>query len=64
MLLEANRHKHVIAPAINWLYTTVYEAAAFGFPAGSPMQVAYKKELETAILALKEMRRRGVTILP
>lgn len=63
-MLEKAKHKHVVAPAINWLYTTVHEAEPFGYTLQQAEKVGYKKELEVAIRALREMRRRGITILP
>ncbi len=63
-LLEKEKHKHVVAPAINWLYTTVHEAEPFGYTFEQAERVGYKKELEVAIEALKEMNRRGITVLP
>ncbi|OKL60734.1 hypothetical protein UA08_04375 [Talaromyces atroroseus] len=63
-MLAKAKHKHVVAPAINWLYTTVHEAEPFGYTFEQAEKVGYKKELETAVSALKEMRRRGITILP
>ena len=52
------------APAINWLYSTLYDAAAFGYPQTKAETVGYKRELEIAIAGLKEMHRRGIKILP
>jgi imidazolonepropionase-like amidohydrolase len=63
-LLEKNKHKHVVAPGLNWLYATIYEAAAFGYSPEQAEKVGYKKELEIAIRGLKEMHERGVTVLP
>ncbi|KAH8695457.1 5-carboxymethyl-2-hydroxymuconate isomerase [Talaromyces proteolyticus] len=63
-MLEKAKHKHVVAPAINWLYTTVHEAEPYGYTFEQAEKVGYKQELEVAIRALREMRRRGITILP
>lgn len=63
-MLVKNKHKHVVAPAINWLYATVYDAEPFGYSFEKAEEVGYKRELEVAITALKEMHRRGVTVLP
>lgn len=63
-LLEEAKHRLVVAPAINWLYTTVHEATPFGYTFEKAEQVGYKKELEIAIKALKEMHKRGITVLP
>lgn len=60
-------HAHLYicsAPAINWLYATLNDAAAFGYPQPKADSVGYKRELEIAIAGLKEMHRRGIRILP
>ena len=63
-MLEKNKHKHVVAPGINWLWATVYEAAPFGYSFEKAEQVGYMKELQIAIRGLKEMHERGITVLP
>ncbi|KAK3171314.1 hypothetical protein OEA41_003398 [Lepraria neglecta] len=61
--LEKNKHKHVVAPGINWLWATVYEAAPFRYSFENAEAVGYMKELQIAIRALKEMHHRGITVL-
>lgn len=63
-LLEKYKHRHIVAPGLNWLYCTLYEAEAFGYPPSKAESVGYKKELEVAIRGLREMHRRGITVLP
>ncbi|KAK4945758.1 hypothetical protein LTR10_015106 [Elasticomyces elasticus] len=63
-MLEVKRNRHVVAPGINWLIATLYEAEAFGYPQSKAEKVGYKKELETAIRGLREMHRRGIVVLP
>ena len=63
-MLEKAKHKHVVAPGINWLWATVYEAGPFGYSFDKAESVGYMKELQTAIKGLKEMHERGITILP
>ena len=63
-MLEANKDWVFVAPGINWLVATLYEAEAFGFPQEAAEAVGYKKELEMAIAGLREMHRRGVKVLP
>ncbi|KAL3434034.1 hypothetical protein BDV09DRAFT_204998 [Aspergillus tetrazonus] len=62
--LEKKRSRHVVVPAINWLYATLYEAGAFGYATEAAEKVGYKKELEAAIRGLREMHRRGIVVLP
>ena len=63
-MLEANKDWVFVAPGINWLIATLYEADAFGFPQEAAEAVGYKKELEMAEAGLREMHRRGIKILP
>lgn len=63
-LLEANKDRLFVAPGINWLIATLYEAEAFGFPQEAAEAVGYGHELEVAIEGLREMHRRGIRILP
>ncbi|MBC3192837.1 amidohydrolase family protein [Pseudonocardia sp. C8] len=63
-MLEANKDWVFVAPGINWLVATLYEAESFGFPQEAAEAVGYKKELDVAIEGLREMHRRGIKILP
>ncbi|MDI1489553.1 MAG: hypothetical protein OHK93_000750 [Ramalina farinacea] len=63
-MLKKAKSKHVVAPGINWLWATVYEAAPFGYSFEKAEQVGYMEELQIAIRALKEMHKRGITVLP
>lgn len=63
-LLEANKHRHIVAPGLNWLVATLHEAADFGYPFEKAEQAGYQRELDAAVTALKEMHRRGIAVLP
>lgn len=63
-MLDKAKHKHIVAPGLNWLIATIYEAGAFGYSFEKAEQVGYKKELDAAVKGLKEMHRRGITVLP
>ncbi len=63
-MLEKAKSKHVVAPGINWLHAMLYEAAPFGYTYEKAVQVGYLREYEAAIKGLKEMHRRGITVLP
>jgi imidazolonepropionase-like amidohydrolase len=63
-MLEKAKEKHIVAPGLNWLWGTLYEAAAFGYSFEKAEQVGYKAELDAAVKCLKEMHRRGITVLP
>lgn len=62
--LEKNKSRHIVAPALNWLYATTYEAGPFGYSFDKAEQDGYKKELDVAIRVCKEMHQRGITVLP
>ncbi|KAI9463868.1 hypothetical protein HD554DRAFT_2175396 [Boletus coccyginus] len=61
--LEAQKDRVFVAPALNWLYSTLNDAASFGYPLEKAESVGYARELEIAVAGLKEMKRRGVKIL-
>jgi len=62
-MLEVQKDRVVVAPALNWLVATVEDAAAFGYPQSKAESVGYKRELEIAVSGLKEMKRRGIKVL-
>ncbi|KAH0431849.1 isoaspartyl dipeptidase-like protein [Colletotrichum camelliae] len=63
-MLENNRHTSIVAPAINWLVATAYEAEEFGYTHEAAEKAGYVRELDTAVAGLREMHRRGIVILP
>lgn len=62
-LLEANKDKHIVAPGLAWLIRVSRNAAEFGIHPGTPMTIAYERELEHAVESMKEMHRRGIRVL-
>jgi len=56
-MLEKAKHKHIVAPGINWLIATVYEAGAFGYSFQKAEEAGYKKELEVVRTAMREAPR-------
>ena len=63
-MLDKAKTKHIVAPAINWLIATLYEAAAFGYTHEKAEKVGYARELDIAIRGLREMHERGIVVLP
>ncbi len=63
-MLEANRDKHWVAPGLAWLIKTSQDAGDWGIKPGGKLASAYKYELDTALVALQKMRKRGIKILP
>ncbi|KAH0835587.1 hypothetical protein J3R83DRAFT_9312 [Lanmaoa asiatica] len=62
--LEAQKDRVYVVPALNILYSSmlVAEKAQFGFKKSAAEK--YKRELDICIAALREMKRRGIKILP
>lgn len=54
----------MIARSVSNTSPTVHDAAAFGYPHEKAEQVGYAKELNAAISGLREMHKRGITVLP
>jgi imidazolonepropionase-like amidohydrolase len=63
-LLEKLKDKHIVVPAINWLYATTFEAEAFGYTHEAAEKAGYHRELDIAVAGLREMHRRGIVVLP
>lgn len=63
-MLEEKKTKHIVAPGLNWLIGTLYDAEAFGYPQSKAESVGYKKELDAAVSGLRDMNRRGTIVLP
>jgi imidazolonepropionase-like amidohydrolase len=63
-MLEAEKDRIFVAPGINWLYASLNEAEPFGYPHEVAVAHGYERELAAAIAGLKEMKRRGIRILP
>lgn len=62
--LERQKDRVFVAPALNWLVATLHDAAAFGYPTTKAESVGYARELEVACAGLKEMKKRGIRVLP
>ena len=63
-LLEANKDRFFVNPAIGLTYTTLYEMADYGMPQEKAEEWGFKRELDGAIAVTKELHRRGVRVLP
>jgi imidazolonepropionase-like amidohydrolase len=62
-MLEANKDKHFVAPGLAWLINTARHAGEYGIKPGSPVTIAYERELEAAVETCKKMHRRGIRVL-
>ncbi|MEQ8653030.1 MAG: amidohydrolase family protein [Kiloniellales bacterium] len=63
-LLEAQKDRIFVAPAVGIMYTTSRgEGAAWGLTEDTPVALFFRQELESCIKNMKELKRRGVRIL-
>ena len=62
-MLEAAKDKHFVAPGLAWLINTARHAGEYGIKPGSPVTIAYERELEAAVETCKKMHRRGIKVL-
>ncbi|MEM7171428.1 MAG: amidohydrolase family protein [Pseudomonadota bacterium] len=62
-LLEANKDKHFVAPGLAWLINTARNAGDYGIKPGSPLTIAYERELEHALDTMQKMHKRGIRVL-
>ena len=63
-LLEENKHKHFVNPAIALSYAPLHEMEAFGLPAAAAELMGFRRELEDGIVSMQELHKRGVRVLP
>ncbi|MBV8654383.1 MAG: amidohydrolase family protein [Alphaproteobacteria bacterium] len=62
--LEAAKDRIFVAPTIGITYTTLNEASQWGITPAVGEQLGLKRELESAIKVMPELKRRGVRVLP
>ncbi len=62
-LLEASKDKHFVAPGLAWLINTARNAGDYGIKPGSPITIAYERELEHAVETMQKMHKRGIRVL-
>ena len=64
-MLEAVKDRVYISPAINFPYTSCTgEATPYGLTPDMAVKKGLAREVETAALAMREMHRRGIRVLP
>ncbi|MFP6696808.1 MAG: amidohydrolase family protein, partial [Alphaproteobacteria bacterium] len=63
-MLEAAKDRIFVAPTLGVTYTTLYEAGDWGISTDVATDMGLKRELEIAIENMKDLKRRGVRILP
>jgi imidazolonepropionase-like amidohydrolase len=62
-MLEAAKDRHFVAPGLAWLICTARHAGEWGIKPGSPITIAYERELEMAVETMRKMHRRGIKVL-
>src|SRR5262249_55953385 len=62
-MLEAARDRHFVAPGLAWLLCTARHAGEWGVKPGTPITIAYERELEMAVETMRKMHRRGIKVL-
>ena len=62
-MLEAVKEKHFVAPGLAWLIRTARHAGEWGIKPGSPLTIAYERELEMAVATMAKMHKRGIRVL-
>lgn len=63
-MLEAKKNEVFVAPAIGIVYTTAYEASAWGITKEVAEHMGMFASLERSCEVYKKMRRRGIRVLP
>jgi imidazolonepropionase-like amidohydrolase len=62
--IAARKDEFFVAPGLAWLIQTARGASEYGITPDSPLAQLYERELKFAIEGMKEMRDRGIRILP
>ncbi len=62
-MLEAAKDKHFVAPGLAWLINTSRNAGDYGIKPGTPITIAYERELEMAVETMQKMHKRGIRVL-
>lgn len=62
-MLEAAKDRHFVAPGLGWLINTARNAGEWGIKPGSPITIAYERELENAVESMRKMHERGIRVL-
>jgi imidazolonepropionase-like amidohydrolase len=63
-MLESAKDRVFVMPTLGITYTTLYEAEKWGITQQMAETFGLKRELEIAVGVMKELKRRGVRVLP
>ena len=62
--LESVKDRVFVAPGLSVIIRLLAEGARYGIPPGSAQAVSYQRELDAACGSLREMKKRGIRVLP
>jgi imidazolonepropionase-like amidohydrolase len=63
-VLEAAKDRVFVAPGLAWLVMTCYHASDWGVTPEVAKGMGYVHELESAVESMKQMKKRGIRVLP
>ncbi len=63
-MLEAKKLDHFVAPGLAWLINTCHHASQWGLTPEVTRKMGYHRELDAAVQSMRDMRQRGIRILP
>lgn len=63
-MLEAAKDRVFVAPALSVTYTRLHEAGKNGLPAGDAARERIRRDLESTVECMRDLKRRGVRVLP
>ena len=63
-LLEANRDRLFVAPALSVTWTRLHEAGNYGLPSLPAMKARIQRDLDLTIACMIDLKKRGVRVLP
>lgn len=63
-LIEANKERVFVAPALSVTWTRLHEAGKFGLPSTPATRARIQRDLDATVECMIDLKRRGVRVLP
>lgn len=63
-MLEAQKGKIFVAPALGVTYTRLHEFAKYGLPSSEEARARIARDLDATVECMRDLKRRGVRVLP
>jgi imidazolonepropionase-like amidohydrolase len=63
-MLEAAKDRVFVAPALSVTWTRLHEAGKYGLPASDAARERIRRDLESTVECMRDLKRRGVRVLP